>query len=883
MLIEREEQLDVLLKSAQRAIQGHGSVVVIGGEAGIGKTSLLREFARQPESGLRVFWGGCEALFTPRSLGPLHDMAGAINARLLALFDQGVSQDRLFPALMDELQNTRSASVLIFEDVHWADNATLDLIKYLGRRVAFLRVVLILSLRTDEIDKDHPMVQVLGDLPSAVTTRIDLKPLSPAAVAMLVQQSHAPMDELYRVTNGNPFFVTELLAKNPSETAHLPASIRDAVWSRMSRLTPDERGLLEVMSVVPGAIDPRIVQALLGQDSDVLVERCLSLGLLVRDRQDFLTFRHELARQATIDRLSGAVKKSLHSKILGIIADWQDMPLSNKVHHAAAAGEAAHVLEFAPRAAAEAARLGAHQQAAAHLATALQHLAAAPRAQTAQLYEDWAFEAGLALGIDEPVFEARQKAILIWRELGRIDKVGLNLRLLARAHWYRGETIAARNYMDQALSELETVPPGPQLAMAYSARSQMHFLRRETDKAVEWGGRAIGLAGQLGEMEARIHALCNVGSAKLFANREGGKEPMEESLDLALKHGFHEHAARAYANFAEYAVGYKELELAEMLLGDGLAFANRHDLDSWTHYLVGRQAQLLMDQGKFHEAMAVAEGVQKLERLTLVMRLLAHIVLGKLRIRLGEPDGLVILQSAFQEALATGELPNIIPVRFGLIEAGWLSGDHVLCDQHLLAFQDAETAMLNPWELGELAVWWKRCNCAQPFPAPDGKIALPRRLELEGDVAGAAAEWSRLGMPYEAALSLAQSTGMESGDVFAAALSTLESIGARPAAIWIRERAKQMGMAGQLPKPRRGPYKGARDNPLNLTNREMQIFGYVLEGVNNVEIARRLSRSQRTVEHHVTALLSKLNARNRMELLLRFQSEPWLLPRQRAA
>ena len=882
MLIEREEPLEELLTAARLAGQGHGCVAIVAGEAGIGKTSLLRRFASVAQIGERIYWGGCEALFTPRPLGPLQDMAAAISARLGGLFEHGAAQDRLFPALLEDLQNLPGTSVLIFEDVHWADNATLDLIKYLGRRIPFLKVALVLSMRTDEITTVHPIVQVLGDLPAGSTKRIDLKPLSQAAVAALLQNARAPIDELYRITNGNPFFVTELLAKNPVEMAVLPASIRDAVWSRMSRLTRDERALLQAISIVPGAIDPRLVQALQGDASGEMVDRCLDYGVLVKDHQGFLIFRHELARQATLDGLSNLAQKSLHSKLLAILLEQKaggiNIPLSSLVHHAAGAGDGEQVLSLAPQAASEAARLGAHVEAAAHLATALRYASRAPKEIAAQLNEDWAYEAGLAVGIDDSIIAARTCAIELWRELRQTEKVALNLRWLSRLHWYRGEAALAKTYIEQALSELESVPPGPQLAMALSARSQMFFLHGDTDNAIDWGLRAITLAEQLGETETRIHALNNVGSARLFSGRPGGRELMEESLALALKLGFHEQAARAYTNFAEYAVVYKEFALAERLLAEGIAFDTRHDLDSWTHYLVGRQAQLRMEQGRLREAEVIAEGVRKLDRLTLVMRLPALTVLGRVRARLGEVDALAILESALQDAVSTEEMQNIAPVRFGLIEAGWLTDNLALCEIHLNALASEAIETLNEWEIGELAVWWRRCGMERPFPSAGREVKGPRAAELRGETAIAAAEWSRLGLPYEAALTLSHASGQGAADCFMQAVTILDSIEANAAASLVRNRAKKLGFAGEMPKSRRGPYKAARANPLSLTGRELQILGFLAQGASNGDIARDLGRSPRTIEHHVTALLAKLNAKNRMDVLLRLQSEPWLLP-----
>jgi DNA-binding CsgD family transcriptional regulator len=401
------------------------------------------------------------------------------------------------------------------------------------------------------------------------------------------------------------------------------------------------------------------------------------------------------------------------------------------------------------------------------------------------------------------------------------------------------------------------------------------MLNDRMDEAIAWGNRAITLAKELGEDETRTHALNNVGTALLFSGRQGGRELLEESLALALKNGFHEHAARAYTNLAEYAVVFKEFDLAERVLSEGIAFDTRNDLDSWTHYLVGRQAQLRMEQGRLHEAETIAAGVMGLERLTLVMRLPALIVLAKVRTRLGADDAQTLLQEAFEQARATGEPQNIVPVRLALVEAAWLAEDAACALEQLTALEAMDLKNFDKWERGELATWRKRFNRAGALQF--GDITAPRAAELRGETIAAGDDWERLGLPYEAALALAQTRASGADRAFARAVSLLDEIDARPAAARVRRIARELGAAAQLPKQRRGPYSVARGHPLGLTKRECEVLGLIAQGFGNREIAVRMFRSTRTVEHHVSAVLAKLSASNRMEAMLRVRSEPWLV------
>jgi ATP/maltotriose-dependent transcriptional regulator MalT len=881
MLIEREKPLESLIAALKRAATGHGGTVLVAGEAGIGKSSLLREFVRRAPRDCRVHWGGCEAFFTARALGPLHDIAHGLALHLAELLRRSAPPEQLFPALLSTLQDAAGTTVFVFEDMHWADNASLDLVRYLGRRVGLLRVLLVLTLRTDEVGPDHPLAQVIGDLPSSTVSRLKLDPLSPQAVEALAREAGRVEPDLHRLTAGNPFLVTEILASDERLSEGMPPSIRDAVWSRLSRLPKADREALETLSIAPGGVEPWLAVALLGPGGETCVDHCVERGLLLRDLHGNLQFRHELARQATLDRLSMSVQQFLHRRILSALDESADVSgsasLSRRVHHAAGAGDAQRVLALAPQAAAHAARLGAHQQAASHLEFALAYVAHAPKIVAAQLYEDWAYEAGLALRIDDTVIERRRRAVELWRELGRPDKVGLNLRWLARLHWYRGEAQQAGQYADEAIEVLESLPPGAELALAYSVRSQLHMLHDRFDEAVEWGNRAIELAERFEATETLVHALNTVGTALLISDRPGGRKLMEKSLSLALQHGFHEQAARAYTNYGEYAVLFKDFPLAERLLAEGIAFDTKHDLDAWTHYLVGRLAQLRLEQGRLREAETIASGVMKLDRLTLIMRLPALTVLGRVRARRGEPDGQALLQRALEHGLSTGEPQYIVPVRLALVEVAWLAEDADACREQLSHLAKMNLGAFDRWELGEFAVWWRRSGKAEQLPCSTDRVPLPRSLELRGDPAAAANEWSRLGLPYEAALSFMQVDGNEAGAALEQAVSILQTLEAGPAAGLARRMAQRLGVADRLPKARRGPYAGARQHPLGLTRRELEVLRLIAQGIGNQEIARRLVRSPRTIEHHVSSVLAKLNATNRIEIMLRLRSEPWLL------
>lgn len=852
--------------------------MLVEGEAGIGKTSLLQEFAAQAGDMAKVAWGWCEALVTARPLGPLQDMGRALDAKVAQLLEEGAPPDRLFPALFNMLQDAEEPTILIFEDVHWADNATMDLLRYLGRRISLMRALVVLSARSDELGPNHPLTYVLGDLPAATVTRIKPGPLSAEAVSMLAGEAGRTASGVYEATAGNPFFVTELLASG-KESA-VPDSVRDAVWSRLARLAPGERDVLEMMSLMPGNVEIELIRSLLGDESEGRVDRAVGRGVLRRDAPGEVTFRHELARQATLERLAPSMQRTLHARIQVALSKLPTAgsaaSLARRMHHAIGAEDAAAVLELAPKAAQQASRLGAHQQAASFLSAALDYVAQVPSAEAAaQLHESWAYEASLSLLDYDAIIAAHHSAIAIWRKLGNLPKVSLNLRLLSRLHWRRGEGAQATRMADLAVAEVEKLPPTPELAMAYSVRSQLNMLNFRFDEAIKWGQLAIEIADQLGVVETRVHALNNVGIATMFSGQpDEGRRLVEEDLRLALENDFHDHAARAYTNFAESAIITKDFALAERLLAEGIAFAARHDLDSSTQYLLGRQAQLRLEQGRLREAGTIAQGVIGMERLPIVMHLPALTVLGRVRVRMNEPGADTLLERALEEGLPTGEIQRILPVRLALAEAAWLDDNVDTARAQLEALAELNSSNTRNWDYSELAVWRKRLGIPGDAPASH---TPPWTIEMDGDALGAATEWERLGLPYEAGLSLLQVEGEEVASALGRAVELLDSIEARKAAALARRRAQALGLTSRLPKPRRGPYAVARRHPLGLTSSEQQVLGLIAEGRSNKDIARQLERSPRTVEHQVSAVLGKFSARNRIDVMLRLRSEPWLL------
>jgi len=335
-LLERSEEL-TLLREWMAAVseQSKGRLVFVCGEAGIGKTALLRRFCAGAGESVRVLWASCDPLFTPRPLGPLLDIARETAGELRDQVDGGGKPHDVASALLRELESAKP-TVLVLEDLHWADEATLDVVRLVGRRVDSVPVLLTASYRGEQLHRAHPLRIVLGELPSTSVTRLELVGLSREAVVSLARWSALDADELYARTEGNPFFVTEALA---ADTELVPATVRDAALARVARLGASARGLLDAVAVVPQRAEVWLLEALAPSAREALDE-CVSSGIL-RTEANGIAFRHELARLAVEESLTPDLAAVLHRRAIAALAEPAIGPpdFARLAHHAEAAGD----------------------------------------------------------------------------------------------------------------------------------------------------------------------------------------------------------------------------------------------------------------------------------------------------------------------------------------------------------------------------------------------------------------------------------------------------------------------------------------------------------------------------------------------------------------
>jgi len=855
--LEREDALYALSTAFRAATEGAGGLVLISGEAGVGKTYVARRLIETVRYRARVMVGSCETLSSPRPLAPLLDvvstMGAGVRQTLARVRDGAAPTSDLFDSVLAELAGNDRVSVLVFEDLHWADEATFDLVRYLGRRLATIAALLVVTYRDDEIGRTHPLPVLLGDLaPLPGITWVALERLSRAAVAELAAGHDVDVDRLHAVTAGNPFFVTEALSA-PSSTG-IPVTVREAVRGRLARLSTAGLAVVEALAVLGIPTRPEVLTELSGQlDGDIRdgLSDAIERGLLV-ESCSAVTFRHELTRMAVLDAVPSFRRIELHRSVLQLLLKngVDDDQLALVVEHAEQAGDDTAVLTYAPLAAQRAAALGAHREAAAHYERALRFVGRLTESERVELLE-WAhLEHHLTHGLNEAAGCARQ---LVALHSARGDRLaaGGTLHALAHTLWASGRGREARQAALESVRMLAELPPGAELARGYAQVIELGFFAHDGVPAALYAAPAIALAERLHlpAVEAWVRFF---ETADRVRRSDEGWDDLARIRDHVVANGWLEHIPRTILVSAGWPAFRHDPARAISMLDEASRLLLDHDMGGFLLFVRGCHSYARLQAGDWAAAGAEADAVRLNPRGSAPTYVVPLSVLGVLRARRGEPGVWPVLD----EAMALLEEPDLLrlgPAHEARAEAAWLTGD----DERAIA--EAQRGLVkasptaDPWQAGALACWIFRAG-GRP---PEVPTAQPYAREIAGDWAGAAAAFESRGLPYEAAVARL------GGDAEAvrAALQTFTQLGAQPAAARARARLRALGER----RGTRTPWAANRRNPFGLTSRQLEVLALLSKGLTNSEIAAKLVLSRNTVNHHVAAILSKLEVPNRIE------------------
>jgi DNA-binding CsgD family transcriptional regulator/tetratricopeptide (TPR) repeat protein len=843
-LLERESPLASLLEYARDARQGDGRLVLVAGEAGVGKSALVEQL-QADLPGARWSWGMCDGLSTPRPLGPLFDLADQLGGDLLQKCQANAPRFDLFAALIRQINTPGSLSVVVLEDVHWADEASVDLLRFLGRRLRGASVLLIATYRDDGQAPAGPLRQALGELATQRTTRrMNLAPLSAKAVRVLARGSGLEPGELHRLTGGNPFYVTEVIHAG---TGNVPRSARDAVLACAARLSQDSRRVLDVAALIGNRPELRLLDAA-ASCPPTIVDELLASGLVIGDGA-WLRFRHEIARLAIEQSIPDHRRRQAHSRVLDAMRILGSNDDAAMAFHGEGAEDGEAVLQCAVRAARRASELGSHRESAAQYERALRFAGGLDPASLGVLVDGLADEFALLDRWPESA-EANERALQLWRVAGDKVREADSMRRYARTLWRLCRGVDATAAIEQSAAMLEPLGPTRELAYAYADFAALSVYD-DREKSLELALRARTLAERFGLADI----ICRMLNFEALTNAMMGKEwhdLLRHALDTALAAGLDAQVGLIYTSLQELTTAEADYRSAEKYYVDGVTYCDDRSIVTYGTCLRGGQITVLEHTGRWDEAVSICSEILAMPHASPANRINPLVRLGVIRARRGEPGARECLVEAVATADRSGCAEWITDARLALAEAFWLDSDTAGAAREVeLAGEVA--GRCNPWVVGLTAAWAHRLGLDHPYAVT---VAEPYRPLLTGDWDRTAHALADLGRVFEAAMVLLES---DKEAPLRQALATFQDLGATATARLTRRRMRERGLRS-IPT---GARSATRSHPVGLTSREQEVLELICGGHTNAAIAARLVISTKTVDHHVTAVLAKLGTPSR--------------------
>ncbi len=725
-----------------------------------------------------LLYGVCDDVASPRPFEALWDMAG-LEPRLLPALETNDPR-AVFDALMELLGRRSRPTVVVIDDVHWSEQATIDLLMRVGRRIDRTHGLVVVAFRDEDTPAEHPLRRVVSDVPPDSMLRITPQPLTRESIALLAGDDRA--DELLRLTGGNPLLVTEMIHSG----FEVPASVSDMVLVRLAKLDRTTRSIVELVSILPGGCPLDLAAASVNYSREDL-ERAEASGLLNVDR-DGLTFRHELLRRATEETLPVTVRVDLHSRVLGEL-EKMEADASVLVHHALEAGDSDALVAYAPGAARRATAAGSRREAAVYYRALEPHLERFDPDVRAQLLEEWS---GVEqdLGNTARAFALIRKAIDVHEEIGDALGAALARQNTVMFLWYTKQNEEALRGALRLVSELEAAgASSEQVALALVDLAFVNNLADRVDVAADATTRARQLAPSGSETELVARAF----EVWLEEDAESAMDIGEQALGMAIEAGSVRAMDTAYSGLALTCVRVHPSRRGDVI-DQAIAFAEDHGLEERRAFYLMARADCELLAGHLAIAEDIGHDVAAVwSDLDHNMTLWALEATALAQVRRGSP---LAGESITRLFAISDRLP---PVAYGvepvLAEAHWLDPsspfdvdsairEYTYYDEW---YQRYGRSDVEPVSAASLFWWLWKLEILSDMPP---WLPLPYRKQIFGDWQGAAEIWADWERPYERAMAMAD--GDESARL--TAVRILDEMGAVPLVTRIRRDLRRDGV-----------------------------------------------------------------------------------------
>ena len=867
-LHERASELATLDACFERAKRGDGNSVFVGGAAGTGKTSLVHAFLASidVESQPLVLAGGCDDLIVPRAFGPFRDMASTTGLLADELVTDPNLED-LLAGLLSLLTRPNRPAVVVVEDAHWADDASIDVMRFLSRRLISLHAMLIVTAREPETSGANAVSGLFAGSSSSAPTRLNLGPLSLDAVKAMCAGSalNAKLDapHLHQISGGNPLLIRRLLAADPEDATRLA---RRNLMTGVERLSTDGRAVLQTLAVLPDGADPTLARILFA-DRPASLHEAETSGLLASST-DHIRFQSELAKTAVAEAMSFGERMAATDSVLAALTETGTDPMA-LVHIARAAGDGQRATALAVDALDHRLSANDYHEMWTLARIGLECTSELSSQRIASLHTV-AASAGRTIGRHAEALGHAERAVqLRSKDTSTDGREPDDQRMLASA-WMAladlqgdgGDHLRARTSIRTAKNLLESDTESREWTQAVIRQAAAQLRGGDRGRSVELASAGIAQAEANGWHGEAINGLCVRGVAYGSSQTAEGAADLDRAVELGAIHGPPEQYLSALLEQAAGHLQNAETAEAELLTGEVERECQEHGLDRLRFRAGVLLAQVFLVRGRTAEAERLATKLAAAEVDPGASKALAEAVIARIRVRRADEGAGDLVDQVWNAAVKTGEIEMLAFTGISRLEHRWIEGDEDGLRQYARYLAGLGERHDHHRLRAEALRALQRIGDAPALGDEPGRIfdgcPGPFVSSLAGDHLRAAELWEQAGEPFARALELVEA---KEAAVAFEGLRLLDRTGASRIADLARHRLRGRGLQG-VP---RGPRQSANGSVPVLTGRQLEVLRLIARGRTNAQIADELFVARRTVDNHVSAILSRLDVDGRTQ------------------